>query len=430
MTEDLLQYIWQTRQFDEKDLTATDGSRIFIIHPGYHNRDAGPDFLHAKIRIGTSVWAGHVELHVRSSDWIAHRHSEDAAYQNVVLHVVFIHDTEIRAPGQIGLLPTIELKPRISGSLIRLYQQFYLYQTSFPCEAHFSAVDPELVSLTIQRMGVERLEEKAERIHTLFTELHRDWWHVLLVLVGRSLAGPVNSDSMEDLLKRTDPRWLLRTKDKLIQIESLLLGTAGLLSGDLDEYGLALKREYEHWKQKHPISEMNAQAWKYSRMRPENFIDIRIAQFAYWIHGNDSAWSKIISCENYRQLRSIFNIQLRHYWSAHFRLGKEATRNPRKLGDSTVHVILINAIAPLLFLYGKENDLPELQERAMLWLMEIPPENNKLVRAWDILGQRAGNGFESQGLLYWKKAYCDKKACARCPVGQSILKACLDDPGV
>ena len=57
--------------------------------------DTGPDFFNAQLSIGTQMWAGNVEIHVKSSDWYVHHHETDAAYDNVILHVVWEHNMEI-----------------------------------------------------------------------------------------------------------------------------------------------------------------------------------------------------------------------------------------------------------------------------------------------------------------------------------------------
>jgi hypothetical protein len=422
MTEALLQYIWQTQQFNVQELRTVNGDPLFIIHPGYLNSNAGPDFLHAKVRINDTLWAGHIELHTRSREWYSHKHSEDPSYNNVVLHVVFQHNTDVYLFGHDKPLPTLELKSRISTSLLHLYRQFYKYNKVFACQDLFHVVDPSIVALTLQRMAVERLEEKAGQVEKLLHSLNGDWLHTLYCLVGRYMAGPVNGELMERLMIMLKPRWLLRIKNSLLQLEAMILGAAGLLSSPSDDYSFHRSREFELIKRKYPFHPMESYLWKYSRMRPDNFIDIRIAQFAQWIHVNDSIWSKILSCKGWKDLNEIFNIQLRHYWASHYRLGKRSKRKIKRLGKGSIERIVINALAPILFLYGREHDKETYQERAMNWLMDIPPEQNKITRLWKNLKVTADSSFESQGLLYWRKTYCVPKACAKCPVCHAILR--------
>ena len=72
----------------------TDGEPIEILGVGMHNRDAGPDFSHAHVRIGQQEWVGNIEMHVRASDWHRHHHDKDAAYNSVILHIVCENDEQ------------------------------------------------------------------------------------------------------------------------------------------------------------------------------------------------------------------------------------------------------------------------------------------------------------------------------------------------
>ena len=135
--EELLHYVWKLKSFDHTDLKTVDGQKLDIIHPGYHNHDAGPDFLDAKIELDNTLWAGQVEIHIRSSDWMRHRHDADDAYQNVVLHVVYEDDAEIKRKDDT-IIPTLELGPLISTHLLDRYHQLYNNQLWVPCQEQIS----------------------------------------------------------------------------------------------------------------------------------------------------------------------------------------------------------------------------------------------------------------------------------------------------
>jgi len=89
MNEKLLHFIWKFRLFNQNDLQTTTGEPVEIVSQGLHNTNSGADFQQAKIRIGKTLWAGNVEIHIQSGDWFAHKHQADAAYNNVILHVVY-----------------------------------------------------------------------------------------------------------------------------------------------------------------------------------------------------------------------------------------------------------------------------------------------------------------------------------------------------
>src|SRR5688572_33018669 len=92
MQEQLLHFIWYRKLFNPTSLTTTDGQRVEILHPGFPNQDQGPDFLQARIKLDSQLWAGHVEIHVLSSAWFLHGHERDPHYSNVILHVVWQED--------------------------------------------------------------------------------------------------------------------------------------------------------------------------------------------------------------------------------------------------------------------------------------------------------------------------------------------------
>jgi hypothetical protein len=114
MREDLLHFIWQQKVLLKHELKTTDGKRIEVIKTGSLNIDAGPDFFNARIKIENTIWAGNVEIHLKSSDWIKHKHHTDKAYHNVILHVVFEHDLDLN-------IPTLELKSYLSKNLLENY---------------------------------------------------------------------------------------------------------------------------------------------------------------------------------------------------------------------------------------------------------------------------------------------------------------------
>lgn len=89
--EKLLQKIWLRGDFDRAASVLSDGRRLRIVHPGKWNLLGGPDFGDARLRFGdpsNRETLGDVEVHLHASDWDAHGHARDPAYDRVVLHVV------------------------------------------------------------------------------------------------------------------------------------------------------------------------------------------------------------------------------------------------------------------------------------------------------------------------------------------------------
>lgn len=110
--EEFLHYVWQFRSFNYQHLKTASGDDLTILHPGFLNKDAAHDFSHAKIKIGKTIWAGNIEIHIRFSDWLKHNHQSDRSYENVILHVVYENDVDIkRIDGSI--LPILILTDRL-----------------------------------------------------------------------------------------------------------------------------------------------------------------------------------------------------------------------------------------------------------------------------------------------------------------------------
>ena len=89
MKEEFLHYIWQFQLLNPIELTTNAGDAIQVIKTGEKNINSGPDFFSGQIKIGKTIWAGNIEIHINSSDWNKHKHQDDSAYDNVILHVVF-----------------------------------------------------------------------------------------------------------------------------------------------------------------------------------------------------------------------------------------------------------------------------------------------------------------------------------------------------
>ena len=262
MKEEFLYYIWENRLID-KALQTTEGEAVDIVATGYRNTDSGPDFLEAKIQIGDKLWAGHVEIHVKSSDWNHHGHQNDKAYQNVILHVVYENDTKANN------LPTLELKGHFDETLFANYQRFISAKSWIPCERSIAKV-PVFTRLSwLDRMAVERLESKSEAVAKILNANQFDWEDALYKLLMHYFGLKVNNEPFEYLSNILPFKTLLKHADNLLQVEAMLMGCAGFLEKDFTEdYPLLLKREFAVMKAKFNLLTMPEERWKFMRMRP------------------------------------------------------------------------------------------------------------------------------------------------------------------
>lgn len=423
MHESFLHFIWRWRRFDAHSLLSTEGQPIEILHPGEHNSHAGPDFFNARLRIGDTTWAGNVEIHVRASEWLAHGHSDDRAYDNVVLHVVLEEDQPVRrASGE--RIPCLELRHRIPPKIWEKYQRLEHERAWIPCQSFFPQT-PEVVRLNwLDRVLVERLEQKTAAVAEMLVATANHWEEAFYRVLARNFGLKVNAEPFEALARSLPLLTLAKHKSSLTQVEALLFGQAGMLNETFaDARPLELQREYRHLAHKYALVPLAASQWKFLRLRPANFPTVRIAQFAALVHQSAHLFSKILEANTLRELENLFDAQPGEYWRDHFQFDKPSVRRTKPLGRDFVHLLVINTVVPFLFFYGKEKGRDELQKRAVRLLEELPPESNAVTEGWAaLLGPPARNAYQTQALLHLKTRYCDAKRCLECGVGNAILK--------
>ena len=415
MREEFLYYLWENRLID-KALQTTEGEAVDIVATGYRNTDSGPDFLEARIQIGDKLWAGHVEIHVKASDWNRHGHQTDKAYKNVILHVVYENDTKVNN------IPTLELKGHFDETLFANYQKFISSKNWIPCEKSITQV-PVFTRLSwLDRMAIERLESKSETVTKILNTNQFDWEDALYKLLMRYFGLKVNTEAFEYLSNILPFKTLLKHADNLLQLEAMLFGCAGFLEDDFtEEYPLLLKREFAVMKAKFNLLTMPAERWKFLRMRPSNFPTIRLAQMAQLIHKNGCLFSKIREAKNGNEVKSMFNVAASEYWKTHYRFGTPTESKPKHLGDSTADVLMINAVAPLLFCYGKLHKDDSVCETAMQFLEETEAEDNAIIRHFTQCGITAENAMQTQALLHLYSYFCKRKRCLECRIGNVLL---------
>ena len=421
--EALLHYVWKFRLFDHSNLKTVDGENVEILQPGLHNRNSGPDFSEARIRIADKLWIGQVELHLSASDWHKHRHDGDGAYDNVILHVVYEKDTElIRKDG--SKIPTLILKSRISEQVIR--KSLYLFNSpdSIPCAKHFSKVPELTVYMWLERLAIERLEYKTEIIDRELQQSRFNWEQTFYLFLARNFGTPVNTEPFELLARGLPLRILSKHKDNLFQLEALLFGQAGLLDNEFSSiYPKKLQDEYHFLQNKYGLMPMLGSAWKFGRMRPAAFPSIRIALFAQLIYQSNHLFSKLLETIDLAEIERNFQLQVSDYWLEHYRFEDNAQkRQHKRLGESAIQNIVINTLVPFLFFYGRMMQREELYDRALSWLEQTGAEENSIIRIWKGLGLRVENAHQTQALIHLKRHYCEPKNCLECAVGNQIMR--------
>lgn len=422
MRESLLHYVWRTRLFDGKTLLTTTGRPLQILDPGEHNHHAGPDFINARILIDDQLWAGNVEMHIKASEWDAHGHGQDPAYNNVILHVTFVEDRVITLDNGARLL-CLELRDRIPAAMLHQYMQLEQSAEAIPCkDAFFKA--PSIVRLNwMDRLAAERLESKAALVSETFTATAYHWEETCYRLSARAFGLRINTEPFEMLARSLASNILAKYRNDLFSLEALLFGQAGFLADTFkDEYPQQLQKQYRHLAHKFGLTPLPAGIWKFARLRPANFPSIRLAQFAAMYAQSGRIFSSVLEAATLRDLEHILSAPLSDYWQTHYLFDKRSIHSPRRLGRDFVYLCAVNTFIPLLFCYGKRIENPRFTEKALRWLEAIPAEENVLLQPWQALGLKPKNAFESQALLQLKKEYCDKRRCLDCAIGHLLLR--------
>ncbi len=424
LSEDILHFVWKYQLFTTQDLRTQSSKPIRVIQVGNHNHHAGPDFMAARMVIEGVEWGGNVEVHVRASDWERHRHHRDNAYNNVVLHVVYEYDKPVyRADGT--LLETLELKPRISSTVLPRYRELMSGMWWIPCEKLIHKVPSFHLSQWLSRLLMERFEHKISVIYETLDQQRGSWEDTCYIWMARSFGFKVNSQAFEQLARSLPQSVIAKHKHNRLAVEALFFGQAGMLEDRVfkDAYPQALQREYAHLRRLHSLQPMDAAIWRFMRTRPGNFPTVRIGQFAALCLRSTQLFATITGTTEIRSLKALFDeLPINHYWQKHYRFDEPSAIRGNQLGERSIDALLINVVAGIMFAYGKYIGKETYIYRAIALLEELKAEDNAVLGRFSALGVNAAHAAESQALLQMKAFYCDKKKCLDCGVGLQLIK--------
>lgn len=420
MQEDFLHYLWQYQIFDKKDLYTLKGERVIVFKTGERNLDSGADFLNTHLKIGTKELVGTVEIHKSPSEWFAHKHDKDKAYQSVILHLVWKADTQ--EPNHI---PILELHERVNKRFLVHYQEFLHSKDGMPCSPQFGKVSHIHKMQMIKQSFENRFARKSQEFILCLQKNKQDWEESTYQLLGEKFGFKLNSEPFVQLCRALPLKVLRKHSDQIFQIEALIFGMAGFLEADFeDEYGSKLKKEFQFLVKKYKLenAKMDLVQWKFLRLRPANFPTIRLAQFAAFIQKNEHFFSKIINIKDIKQFETLFEIEQSSYWKSHYNFDKKAKKEIPNLGKSSINVLIINVLTPVLWAYGQEKGQTKFREKAINLVQNLPNESNKITKSWKNLGLYLPNAYFSQASIEWYNQTCKAKKCLQCQVGKSILK--------
>ncbi len=430
MPESFLYFLWQFRYFQTLALTTTDGEAVQIVHPGHRNAHAGPDFTNARLLIGGVEWVGTVEAHTRTSDWLAHRHQHDRAYDNVILHIVWQDDRPDRRLRQRdgSPLPTLVLEPLTDPALISRYGLLTDAPQPIACAESFRRVSPLRVTAMLDKALLQRLQRKADRVMVLFAHTQQDWEETAWQLVAISLGTNVNAEPMEQLARALPLKLLWKHRDNRLQVEAMLFGTAGLLTTDPpapdDDYQTELRREYRFLGVKYGLidRQLPTHIWKWAKLRPTGFPTLRLAQLAQLAVEQQSLFGLLVQTDTANLLLTALQITPSSYWQGHYRFGVPAKgKVAATLGRGTAESAVVNAAVPLLAAYAHHRDRPAYVDRAVTLLEQLPAEANSISRQWADVGLQVRSAFDSQAGIELYNEFCQPKRCLSCQIGTALV---------
>ncbi len=420
MTEDFLHYVWKYKAFNLSELKTLEGESIQVVKTGEHNKDAGPDFFNARIKIGSTIWAGNIEIHLKSSDWKKHAHNNNGNYNNLILHLVYENDEVIAHSGKP--VATAEFKNLIDKNLVNRYTELMNAKQWIPCANQLNNVSSFALNNWLERLLVERLERKAKTISQLLELNKNNLEETFYIHLARNFGLKVNAVPFELLAKSLPNSFLGKHKSSLFQVEALLFGQSGLLQNDFkDEYPNKLKNEYSFLRKKFSLQPIEGHLWKFLRLRPVNFPTIRIAQLASLIHQSSGMFSKIMEASTIKDLRKLLSAQCSDYWDTHYTFDSVSPTKTKKLGVVAIDNLIINTVVPFMFVYAAQRGMEEYKDKAISLLEQLKAENNNIIEKFNTIGIKSVHAGNTQSLLELKNEYCDNKKCLNCGIGISLL---------
>lgn len=415
MKEDFLHFVWQYQLYNNDN----NSQNLEIKHPGYYNSHEGPDYLHAKIMQDGIEWNGHVEIHLKSSDWLRHNHINNSHYQSIILHVVYENDVELHLP-----CPTLVLKDKIHKNIHDQYINWIQNIHDIPC-AHSGLKDISKIYRIqwIDRLIVDRCDMKYNEWLSTYHQVQNNWKQMIWIKVAESFGMKYNNVGFRHLAMNVDVGNLEKLDADIEMIEAYLFGVSGLIPQESrDDYVQKIENNYAFIQTKFPQNTDIKIPWNFLRMRPANFPTIRIAQLAKFICTITPFPQQLLSTKlQVKDWEKLLNIEVSEYWKSHYTFGKESRTVSKKLGKTAIDAIIINAIIPLHYFHGKIFNEPTSISHAFHLLQQVKPESNSIIERWQKFEHFPENAYDSQSYIHLYNHYCTKKKCASCLFGQKIL---------
>ena len=422
MKEAFLYYVWRYQKFSTTPLLTVDQKRVDVLKPGNRNRQEGPDFFDAQLHYDGLLWNGPVEMHLKSSDWYRHGHHLDENYQNVILHIVWEYDVDIMyASGK--KIPTLQVKDYLDPKTLAHYKEvFRVLPKKLPCEKGIHRFPNFQWVQWLERLFVERMEDRIATIQKILKDLKNDWEACLFLLLFKAYGLNINGSAFYENARTIPFGVVQKLAGKALDMEALFMGQSGLLKPPaVDAYQKGLMERYSYLKNKFNLSNVSISKLQFSRLRPSNFPSIRLAQLSALYAQESQLFQDVVGCSSPEASFRLFSTAPSTYWKTHYTFGSKSSAREKKVSRSFFDLILINTLLPLRFAYhrylGKAGE-----DELFQWANKIPKEENHITRIFRSFGVPNAHAGQSQGLLQLFKFYCQNRACLQCNVGFQLMK--------
>ena len=406
-----------------------------VLHPGFWNRGAGPDFRGAIFQIERDPpVSGDVEVDLHSSGWRGHQHDRNPNFSNVRLHVVW--DGEANTS-----IPTLALKYVIDAPLAELalwltsdVANAYPEQLLGQCASPLRNVSAPQIEQLLNEAALVRLQRKAADLRARARQA--GWEQALWEGMLRALGYQRNVWPMQRI---GELRERLRSEARsTVSLQARFLGVSGLLPHDLtrrqcgaDTY---LRMVWDQWwRERDAFGDcaLPKNLWQLHGLRPANHPQRRLALAAHWasdgtLFARIDRW--LTEAPSRKELSESLLETLQPekdpFWSRHWTLRSATMPKPQPLvGATRVTDLAINVLLPWFWARAREGDNRRLQLEAERRYFAWPAaEDNAVLRLARVrlLGGRKSVRFAGasgqQGLLQIVRDFCDHSnaLCADC----------------
>ncbi|MBK7103850.1 MAG: DUF2851 family protein [Ignavibacteriae bacterium] len=474
--------IWATQDFTE-ELKTLSGEEITVLFPGDYNIDeSGPDFKHARIKLGNLTFIGDVEIDQDYSDWKRHGHNINRNYNKTILHICFSNPQKqnyvYTSDGR--KVPSLTIENYISADNIVDYQKINKHNVEnnfeLKCSSEINSVDKKLLENTLLNYGIKRFESKCSNIFSRLKELKfiselklnepviryeltkdfnnktflqsdfRDkeiWKQLLYEFIFEALGYSKNKKIMQRLAQNVNLKFLsqINFEDNFSKkVEAILFKVSGLLpeinNSSENEFIKDLHIIWQNEKQNYDGKYFDETQWHFLGQRPQNFPTIRIAGGVKIIeailHHNfiGQIIRKFTEIKKdtilINSIRSLLIIKANGYWRDHYVFEKETNIKLNYLiGLSRADEIFVNVILPFLSVYFDLFGNQNLSKKVLKIYNEYDQKiDNKIIR--DVSKALQINGLEkktiyAQGMIEIFRNYCSKNKCLECEIGKTIF---------